>query len=391
MVKYIIVGNGVAGTTAAENIRKNDPEGEITIVSEEEHPFYYRTRLPDFLCGEIDESGLVARKEEWYRNNNISLRLNTRIISGSLERKTLSTESGETILFDRMVLASGSSANIPEIAGSDKKEVFTLHTIQDAKDIITRADCCKKAVLIGGGLLGLEVGSGLYKRGLAITVIEFFPRLLPRQLDSEGANRLQKILENRGISFRLNAVTRAITGTRDTEGVTLESGETIPADMVVISAGANPRVELAKKLGLECNVGLKVDKSMKTSHPDIYGAGDVIEFEGKTFGIWTAAMEQGRIAGTNISGGNDIYQGTVLSNILKVAGIELASAGEIDEGNRHETRIVATDTIYKKAVMDSNRVIGCIMLGDKKNFNRISRAISTGEDITSELDSLLAA
>ena len=390
MKKYLIVGNGVAGTTAAENIRKNDPSGEITLVTEEGFPFYYRIRLPDFLCGEVEESGLVAKKKDWYQKNNITLRLSTKITGGSIKDKILLSSSGEEIRFDRLILAAGSTPNVPAISGSDKKGVFTLHCIQDAKDIISHASCCKKAILIGGGLLGLEAGNGLKKLGLKITVIEFFPRLLPRQLDSEGGHRLQSILEDRGFSFKLDAKTRSIDGSKEVEGVTLENGEFLKADMVVISAGANPKLDLAIHLGLDCNKGIKVDKEMQTSHPDIYAAGDIVEFEGRTYGIWPAALEQGKIAGTNISGGAATYEGTILSNILKVAGIDLASAGVIDEENRYKSKIVASETIYKKVVIDDNRVIGCIMLGDRKNFNRINKAISTGEDILSELDSLLA-
>ena len=160
--------------------------------------------------------------------------------------------------------------------------------------------------------------------------------------------------------------------------------------MVVISAGVNPKLDLAIQLGLDCNRGIKVDKKMRTSHPDIYAAGDSVEFEGKTYGIWPAALEQGIIAGTNISGGDVTYKGTTLSSTLKVAGIELASAGEIDNENRYESKIAASETIYKKVVIDNSRVIGCIMLGDRKNFNRINKAISIGDDILSELESLLA-
>jgi len=390
MKKYLIVGNGVAGTTAAEYIRKNDPVGEITIVTEEKLPFYYRIRLPDFLCGEVEESNLIAKKEEWYGKNNISLRLSTKITGGSINDKTLRSSSGEIISFDRLILANGSTPNIPDIPGSDKKGVFTLHYIQDAKDIISHAGCCKKAVLIGGGLLGLETGNGLKKLGLEITVVEFFPRLLPRQLDNEGARRIQSILEDRGFSFKLDVKSSSIEGNTEVQGVTLQNGELIAADMVVISAGVNPKLDLAKKLGLECNRGIKVDKQMRTSHPDIFAAGDIIEFEGKTYGIWPAALEQGKIAGMNISGGEANYEGSVLANILKVAGIDLASAGHIDEENHYESKIVTSETIYKKVVIDNSRVIGCIMLGDKKNFNRINNAIATGENILSDLDSLLA-
>ena len=390
MKKYLVVGNGVAGTTAAEYIRKNDPSGEITIVTEEDLPFYYRIRLPDFLCGEVEESGLIAKKKEWYQENNITLRLSTIITGGSLKDKFLLSSSGEEIRFDRLILANGSTPNIPAISGSDKKGVFALHCIQDAKDIINHASSCKKAILIGGGLLGLEAGNGLKKLGLEITVVEFFPRLLPRQLDGEGGHRLQNILEDQGFSFKLDAITKTIEGNDEVEGVTLENGEFLAADMVVISAGVNPKLDLAMQLGLDCNRGIKVDKQMRTSHPDIYAAGDIIEFEGRTYGIWPAAMEQGKIAGTNISGGEANYEGTVLSSILKVADIDLASAGNIDEENQYDSKVVSSETIYKKVVFDNSKAIGCIMLGDRKNFNRINKAISTGEDILSELDSLLA-
>ena len=390
MKKYLIVGNGVAGTTAAENIRKNDPDAWITIVSDEELPFYYRIRLPDFLCGEVVESNLIVKKEEWYRKNKITLRLSTKITDGSIKDKTLLSSCGEKIRFDRLIIANGSTPNIPTIPGSDKKGVFTLHYIQDAKDIISHAGGCKNAVVIGGGLLGLEAGNGFKKLGLEITVVEFFPRLLPRQLDNEGARRLQNLLEDRGFLFKLDVKSSTIEGNDAVNGITLENGESIAADMVVISAGVNPKLDLAIKLGLDCNRGVKVDKQMRTSHPDIFAAGDIVEFEGKTYGIWPAALEQGKIAGTNISGGEADYEGTVLSNILKVAGIDLASAGDIDEENHYESKIVSSETIYKKVVIENSRVIGCIMLGERKNFNRINQAISTGEDILSDLDSLLA-
>ena len=390
MNKYLIVGNGVAGTTAAEYIRKNDPAGEITIVTDEGLPFYYRIRLPDFLCGEVEESGLIAKKKEWYQENNIILRLSTNITGGSLKNKFLLSSSGEKIRFDRLVLANGSTPNIPAISGCDKKGVFALHCFQDAKDIIAQTSCSKKAIIIGGGLLGLEAGNGLKKLGLEVTVVEFFPRLLPRQLDDEGGHRLQYMLEDRGFSFKLDAITKTIEGNEEVTGITLENGEFLAADMVIISAGVNPKLDLAMQLDLDCNRGIKIDTQMRTSHPAIYAAGDNVEFEGKTYGIWPAAMEQGKVAGTNISGGNATYSGTIPSNVLKVADIDLASTGEIDAENRYKSKIVATETTYKKVVINDNKVTGCIMLGDKKNFNRINRAITTGEDILSELDSLLA-
>lgn len=391
MTKYLIIGNGVAGTTAADHIRQNDKTGEITIVSDEDLPFYYRVRLPDLLGGGIAESELIAKKQAWYDERNITLRLKTRITAADPGAKTVLTADGASLAYDRLLLANGSHPFMPPIMGSDLSGVYAIHTVKDVRQVSEAVEQINEIVLIGGGLLGLEAASALHRRGKNITVVEFFPRLLPRQLDNEGAARLQQFFENMDFTFRLGATTREIAGNERVEKVILETGEILPAELVIISAGVRPNLDLAALLGLETDKGIVVDRFLQTSRPDIYSAGDVIEFEGKTYGIWPAAMEQGKIAGLNISGGKTIYEGTTLSNILKVAGIDLASAGEIDAENSYQAKVVASENIYKKAVIDNGRVIGCIMLGDRKNFNRISKAIATGEEIIDQLDSLLDA
>jgi len=389
MAHYLIIGNGVAGTTAADNIRHNDATGEITIISDEDLPFYYRVRLPDFLGGGITESELIARKPAWYDEKNISLKLETKIVEADAVSKQVATAEGKSLAYDRLLLANGSHPFVPAIRGSDRNNVFSVHTVNDVKQIARTAEKIRDVVLIGGGLLGLEIANALHKLGKNITVIEFFPRLLPRQLDSEGALRLQSFFEKMNFTFRLGLSTREIVGNDNVEQVILENGEVLSADMVIISAGVRPNLDLAEMLGIKTDRGVIVDKYLQTSTPDIYAAGDVVEFNGITFGIWPAAMEQGKIAGINISGGNAGYDGTTPANILKVAGIDVASAGDIDEKNKYEARIVASEDIYKKAVISNGKVIGCIMLGDRKNFNRISKAITTGENILDEVDSLL--
>ena len=391
MNKYLIIGNGVAGTTAAETIRQNDADGEIIIVTDEDLPFYYRVRLPDLLGGRVRESELIARKNEWYIKKNIFLRLETKITAADPEIKEVHTEAGEHLAYDRLLLANGSHPFIPPIKGSKTSGVFTIHTSNDVRQISAAARDINDVLLIGGGLLGLEAANALHRLGKNITVVEFFPRLLPRQLDNEGATRLQQFFEDWGFTFRLGATTREIQGSGRVEQVVLEDGTLLPAEMVIISAGVRPSLDLAQMLGLHINKGVIVNKHMQTSNPDIYAAGDVIEFDGRTYGIWPAAMEQGKIAGTNISGGNATYGGTTLSNILKVAGIDLASAGEIDVENHYRKKTVVADNTYKKVVIEDHRVIGCIMLGDMKNFNRLNKAIDTGENILEELDFLLGS
>ena len=382
MANYVIIGNGVAGTTAAENIRKMDNEGKITIVTEEDLPFYYRIRLNEYISGDIDEQDLIAKEDQWYRDRNIDLRLMTRIRGTERQEKFIITENKERLVYDRLLIATGSHSFIPPIKGSDKKGVFALRTIKDARSISAYARESEDVVLIGGGLLGLEAGNALRKLGKRVTVVEFFPRLLPRQLDVGGAKRLQKIMERMGFSFRLGAKTQEITGDDNANGVVLEGGETLHAEMVIISAGVRPNIEMAESLGLDNDKGIKVDERLQTNQPDIYAAGDVAEFRGMPYGIWPAAMEQGKIAGVNMAGGSEVYKGTTMANTLKVVGIDLASAGNIDAEDELEPRITTDEKAYKKIVIENNRIIGCIMLGETKGFNKITKAISEGVDVS---------
>jgi nitrite reductase (NADH) large subunit len=390
MKKYLIIGNGVAGTTAADAIRQRDATGIITMVTEEKYPFYSRIRLHEYMAGEIDEGKLILYKDQWYRDRAIELKLNTRIVEGDGRGKTVRTGNNETLSYDFLLLATGSRSFVPPIAGAEKKGVFTLRSLQDARSIVEYSRQARRAVLIGGGLLGLESGNALRKRGLKPAVVEFFPRLLPRQLDEEGAKRLQTIMEEMGFSFYLGAKTKEIVGDGSVKGVMLEGGEFIEADLVIVSAGVRPNLELSRSLGLEADKGIKVDERMRTNQPDIYAAGDVVEFKGFLYGIWPAAQEQGKIAGANMAGGNESYSGTTMANILKVAGVDLASAGEIDVENKFESKVIRRENIYQKIVTKDGKIIGCIMLGEISKFNRITRLMAEKQDVSTMLDSILA-
>jgi len=390
MMNYLIVGNGVAGTTAAEQIRKQDPQGAVTIVTDEGLPFYWRIRLNEFIAGDIDEEALISKGRDWYQENDLRLVLETPVAGADREARVLTSEAGEAFPYDRLLLATGSHAFVPPIQGSDKEGVFTLRTAADARAIAGYAAGVEDAVLIGGGLLGLEAGNALRRLGKRVTVVEFFPRLLPRQLDDKGASRLQAMMEEMGFSFELGAKTREIAGEEAAAGVRLESGKALTGGMVLISAGVRPNLDLARALELETDKGVQVDETLRTSRPDIFAAGDVAEFRGMPSGIWPAAMEQGKIAGVNMTGGDLTYEGTTPSNVLKVVGIDLASAGEIDAEGKMETRVLETDEVYKKVVFDDGRIAGCIMLGDTKGFNRITRAMQGREDVSGHRDRILS-
>jgi nitrite reductase (NADH) large subunit len=390
MTRYVIVGNGVAGATAAEEIAKRDPGGSVTILTDEDQPFYYRMRLPELLAGDVDESGLLGKGLDWHRERGMDLRLRTRAVSADPEARTVSTDSGEEVPFDLLLLANGGHSFVPPIEGAATPGAFTLRTMQDARDIRAWARNARRAVLIGGGLLGLEAGNGLRRLGMEVTVVEFFPRLLPRQLDPRGAQRLRAMMEGMGFSFRLGATTTRISGENRVETVHLADGETLPADMVLVSAGVRPNLDLARRLGVEVDKGVKVDERMRTSRRDVFAAGDVVEFRGRVYGIWNAAMEQGRTAGRNMAGLEETYQGTVMANRLKVAGIDLASAGEIDAQERLDSRIRETEGAYRKLVLAQGRIIGCIMLGDTAGFQEVSRLMQKEADVAGRVDQLLA-
>ncbi|MEJ2725344.1 MAG: FAD-dependent oxidoreductase [Deltaproteobacteria bacterium] len=283
----------ISGEEGTPGRRKHDQEGQITLVTEESVPFYYRLRLNELVSGDVSEDQLIAKKDSWYEDRGIHVQLGKRIVEGGPAAGAVITQDNQRIMYDRLLIATGSHSFIPPIKGADRKGVFALRSIQDARDIVGWAKGIDRVVLIGGGLLGLEAGNALRKLGKRVMVVEFFPRLLPRQLDIDGAQRLQTMMEGMGFSFRLGATTREIAGDDQAAGVILEGEETLPAQMVIISAGVRPNLEMAEALKLDYDKGIKVDERMRTNQPGIYAAGDVAEFKGIPYGIWMAAMEQG--------------------------------------------------------------------------------------------------
>ncbi len=383
-MKYIIIGNGVAGTTAASNIRKLDMESEITILSDEAYPFYSRIRLMEFIAGETDEKGLIIYKDEWYEKNNIKLLLNTPASEIDKEKKEIIIPSGHRLKYDKLLIATGGLSFVPPIPGSDKQGVFTLRTIKDAFEIKSYAEQAKKIILIGGGVLGLEVGNSLIKTGHSVIIVEFFPRLLPRQMDREGAEILNAQLVGMGLSFYLGAKTKEIFGNDKVKGVKLEDGAIIDCDMVIISAGVRPNTELVNRLGIKCDKGLPVNDRMETEVQDIYAAGDLIEHRGFFYGIWPAADKQGEVAGINMAGGNAAYAGSTPSNVLKIVGIDLISAGDIDVDGKYES-VIQNDKeklLYRKLVLKDNIIVGCILYGNTEDWKKIKKAIDEKRDIS---------
>ncbi len=391
MKKYVIIGNGVAGARAAVKIREADQNGEVHIFTEEAYPFYYRVRFPELIAREVTIQSITIHAKEWYQSRRIPLHLEEPISEIHPGEKEVISKKGRIYSYDRLLIATGGTAFVPPIKGVEKKGVFTLRTMKDAIDMQEFSKNVNQAILVGGGLVGLETGGALLRRGVKVAVIEHNPRVLPRQMDPEGAQILQGRMEDMGFSFFLNAQSEEILGEEKAEGLRLKDGRFVEGQMVIISAGVRPNLTLAKTMNLEIKNGIIVNDRLETKSEGVFAAGDVAEHRGRCYGIWPAAQRQGEMAGTNMAGGNAIYQGTLVSNTLKVVGIDLTASGEIDSEGKLEY-VVRSDRqkcTYCKLTFKEDRIVGCIFLGRTEGVSEILKAIEEKMDVKDLKDSIL--
>ena len=390
----VIVGNGVAGVTAARIIKEKNSKARVSIYTDEIHQYYPRPRLYDVLSGEVTPSEIYVFSGKWYENSGIQVHLKKKAVGLDFDRKELLLENGSRVDYDRLVLASGGHSFIPPIKGVDKTGVFALRSIKDALTIREFTKKSKKAIVIGGGLLGLEFATSLRKLVQQVEVVEIFPRLLPRQLDQYGAAILKNRIASRGIDFILGAKTVEILGRDIVSGIQLDSGVEVSGDLVLVSAGMRSNVQLAMEAGIKVNRGVVVDGYLRSSADDVYAIGDVAEFEGRVYGIIPAAVDQARIAAKNVlEEEKEVYTGSIPSNMLKIVDIDLASMGIVNpEEDRYEEikRIDDEKGIYKKLVLDQGKIVGAIILGDRQGITAIKRLMTQKTDITKHKHSILA-
>jgi nitrite reductase (NADH) large subunit len=388
MMKVIIIGNGVAGTFAAQNIRKQDKDIEIEIFSQEKYPYYTKIKLPELISEKISIDDMTVFKKDWYEKNNINTKLNTKVKRIHPKHKHIIVEGQENpIAYDKLIIATGSTPNIPPIKNALEmlgKGVFALRTIDGAleiRDYIKNNDI-KKAVIIGGGLLGLELAKQIKDYGLETIVVEFFPRLLPKQLDLDCGGLLKGEIEKMGIKVELNVTTEEIIVNGNVKGIKIKDGREIEADIVLIQTGINPTIELAKDAKLETNKGIIVNQYLETSDPDICAVGDCIEYKNQTWGIIPACLEQTKILGAAIKGKKDMeYKGTVPKNTLKIVGIDLTSVGIYDPEDKKLVgagweilrNVDEKGGCYKKIVLNKNTLKGAILFGEKKAIPYVNK------------------
>jgi nitrite reductase (NADH) large subunit len=316
-------------------------------------------------------------------------------------RLTLADGSSKFVVYERLLLATGAQPFVPPFGANKACGVFTLRTLDDAQAMKAYASDVRSVAVIGGGLLGLETARALLSLGLrersaerlTVSVIENEPRLLPRQLDAEGAQVLQTRLETMGLHFLTNAATETILGNERVTGVRLKDGRVVEGEMVLISTGIRSRVELARAAGLAVNRGLIVDEQLRTSAADVYAAGDVAEFDGIVYGIIPAAIEQAQAAAANmVADGSATYSGTVPATTLKIVGIDLTCLGEATATGDEFTVLRQADPatgVYRRLTLHDGKIVGAILLGDTQNVQPLKQLIATGRDVSAYSQRLL--
>jgi NAD(P)H-nitrite reductase large subunit len=392
-MKLAIIGNGVAGTTTARYVADRDRSIEIEIYSEEPYRYYPRPRLIDLLAAKVSKEDIVFYPEAWYAEREIQTFLGRRVVAIHPRAHEIQLEQGGSVTYDQLVLATGARAVVPPIPGIDLDGVYTFRTMRDALTLRDRAEKIEHAVILGGGLLGLDTSRALCAHGIGVTVVELLPWLLPMQLDREGADLLQRFLEDAGAEIVTGDPCASIEGNGKVDRIRLRSGTVIETDMLIMSVGVRPNRQLAERAGLAHNRGVVVDERLRTSDEDVYAVGDVAEFRGKVWGIIPVALAQARVAAAQITGDSEVhYRAIVPSTTLRVAGIVLTSLGEVtpEGGQFAEVRHLDSDArVYKKLVIRDGRIVGAIVLGDRTSVPAIQRLMTRQVNVSAHVDSLL--
>ncbi|MDW7662500.1 MAG: FAD-dependent oxidoreductase [Bacillota bacterium] len=388
--KIVIIGNGAAGNAAAEEILNQNSSNDITIISNEESPVYYRPMLSEYVSEESLPKRFYLHDLNWYKENNIVLKTSSIVKQILPDAHELILDSGEELSYDALIICSGSNNFIPPMPGSTLKNVVSLRNLADAGKIKELASTSKKTVIIGGGLLGLELGWQLRKLDISVDVVEMMDRLLPRQLDLEASEIFENKVASTGIKVMKGVQTKGIVGEDSAKGVELSDGTIIDADFVIFSIGVRADTALAKEAGLKIERGIVVDDFMKTSHSDIYAAGDCAEHKGINYAIWPESVDQGKIAGLNSIGIRSVYEPVIPFNIYQGMNMRLFSIGDVgsDPGTTYDTHKVEDDNHFEKYFFVDDILVGGILLDDISKSSKLKKAMIARTSKTDFIESL---
>jgi len=408
--KLVLIGNGMAGVRTLEELLKLAPEMyDITVFGAEPHPNYNRIMLSPVLAGEKTVDDIVLNDLDWYARNGITLKTGDAVSRIDRIGRKVITASGEEQPYDRLLIATGSNPFIIPVPGHDKEGVIGFRDIADVDAMLAAARQYKKAVVIGGGLLGLEAANGLMKNGMDVTVVHLMDTLMERQLDKPAASLLKASLEERGMQFLMEAQTTEILGDERVTGVRFAdaaqgganaaggrmpgaAGSQVEADLVVMAVGIRPNMVLAQDAGIHCERGIVVNDTMQTFDPRVYSVGECVQHRGTCYGLVAPLFEQAKVAANHLAQlGISRYEGSVTSTKLKVTGIDLFSAGDFNESEGDETLVLQDPGagVYKKLVIRDNRIKGAVMYGDTIDGTWYFQLLREGTDISAFRSSIL--
>lgn len=390
--RLLIVGNGMAPGRMLENLLEKAPgRYDITIFNAEPRVNYDRIMLSPVLSGEKSYEQIVIHGDGWYINNGITLHKGTKVTGIDRAAKTITTDNGLTESYDKLVIATGSVPFIIPVPGHNLPGVLSYRDLDDVDAMILAAKARGSAVVIGGGLLGLEAAAGLSEQGMDVTVVHIMPTLMERQLDASAGYLLKKAIEERGIKVMTGANTKAIVGNGKVEGVELEDGTVIPASLVVMAVGIRPNAQLGKLAGLTVNRGIVVDDQMRTSDPDIFALGECVEHRGATYGLVAPLYDMAGVLAKTLVDEPAAYNGSVTATKLKVTGINLFSAGDFAEAKDREEIVLrdAARGVYKRLVLKDNRIIGTVLYGEVEDGAWFFQLLRDSADIADMRETLI--
>jgi nitrite reductase (NADH) large subunit len=366
--RLVVVGNGMAGMRAVEELLSRAPDRfDITVIGAEPHPNNKRILLSSVLAGDKTLDEIVINAPSWYAEHGIRLIAGNRATAIDRAARQVALADGTAVAYDKLLLATGSKPVAPPIPGLGLPNVRAFRDIADVEAMIEASTSDRRAVVIGGGLLGLEAAWGLKRRGMAVTVVHLMPTLMERQLDVAAGTLLRRELDARGIAFFTNSQTEEILGTGRAEAVLLADGRRIPADFVVLAVGVRPNIDLARTANLDVNRGILVGDDMATSDSDIYAVGECIEHNGQVFGLVAPIWDQAKVCGARLAGdGAAVYVPPPVFTSLKITGVDVFSAGALaaaDDADQEITLHDAKRGLYKKVILRDDRVVGSVLYG----------------------------
>lgn len=389
----VLIGNGMAGMRTVEELLKLEPEKyDITVYGDEPYGNYNRIMLSPVLANEKTLEEVMLNDDNWYEENNINFKKGKKIVDIDRIHKKVIDEDGNEQNYDKLLIATGSTSFMLPLPGADKEGVIGFRDVKDVDVMVEAAKKYKKAVVIGGGLLGLEAANGLMKQGMEVSVVHIMDSLMERQLDKTAASMLQKSLEEKGMKFLMAHASDEILGDERVTGLRFKDGSEVDADLLVMAVGIKPNFELAKKTGIHCERGIVVNDTMQTFDPNIYSIGECVQHRGNVYGLVAPLFEQAKVAANHLAEmGYGRYEGTVTSTMLKVTGISLFSAGDFT-GDEDTEELLFTDFAsgtYKKLVLRDNVIIGACIYGDTIDGSWYFQMMKDGTNISDFRDSIL--